>query len=641
MQEIEQSAGTFGDPARFMQLLPGVVSDNDQRNDFIVRGGNPAETAFVVDNIEMPSINQLALSDTTGGFVSMIDNAAVQNTILHTDAYDSKFDQRMSAVVEISTRPTVPVDSHVGTEFGIGGTGGSISRPLKPGGRDEGSGSMFISVRRSVLNWFTNDIGMNGVPIYSNGLIRADNRVDERNNWWGLSLTGVDSMDIHPSATDTYETTPFDIYYRGWRNTTGVNWQHVYSARSFGVLSLSNSEQKQTITDNAQMLSDAEAYYEDSHDGISTIKYDWTEQPKKWMTITGGAMGSIDRMHYDVQQPIPIPNPYSADPNQTNTLSMDRTFVTGSSAVYAQVAANLPHGMRIIAGDRLAQWALLGTYASTPKVVFSTPVLKTHIMMHIGYAQYAQLPPALYVLTFSNQANLTAIHSTHWTGGLNLIDRRRLRITVNAYDKHYRDYPISVDFPQLTMANIADTFGEAFLMFPMTGKGLGVARGIETAIDFKATRRLTLASTVTYMRTWYSGLDGVLRKGNFDIPVVANVSGNAILGKGWTASFRYSASTGKPYTPDNVALSFAQDRDIYDLSQLNGLRAPMYSRLDFRGEWTHPLAGGIFKIHIGLENALGATNFYSFLWRPNCDACGVLQQNQMPTFPDFGLRFSR
>jgi predicted RNA-binding protein YlqC (UPF0109 family) len=27
-EEVEQSAGTFGDPARFIQLLPGVVSDN-------------------------------------------------------------------------------------------------------------------------------------------------------------------------------------------------------------------------------------------------------------------------------------------------------------------------------------------------------------------------------------------------------------------------------------------------------------------------------------------------------------------------------------------------------------------------------------------------------------------------------------
>ena len=195
-QEVEQSAGTFGDLGRFMQTLPGVVSDNDERNDFIVRGGNPSETLFVVDNIEMPSINHLALSDTTGGFVSMIDNAAVQHTTLHTDAYDSKFDQRLSAVVEMSTRPEGPVGYHARSEFGVGGTGGSIERPL---GAD---GSMFVSLRRSILNWFTDDIGMNGVPIYTNGLVRADQRVDDKNNWWGLSLTGVDSMVIHPSPTD-------------------------------------------------------------------------------------------------------------------------------------------------------------------------------------------------------------------------------------------------------------------------------------------------------------------------------------------------------------------------------------------------------------------------------------------------------
>ena len=49
--EVDRSAGTFGDPMRFMQMLPGVVSDNDERNDFIVRGGNPSETLFVIDNI--------------------------------------------------------------------------------------------------------------------------------------------------------------------------------------------------------------------------------------------------------------------------------------------------------------------------------------------------------------------------------------------------------------------------------------------------------------------------------------------------------------------------------------------------------------------------------------------------------------
>ena len=56
-REVESSAGTFGDPSRFLQTLAGVASDNDQRNDFLVRGGNPAENLFVIDNIEIPSIN--------------------------------------------------------------------------------------------------------------------------------------------------------------------------------------------------------------------------------------------------------------------------------------------------------------------------------------------------------------------------------------------------------------------------------------------------------------------------------------------------------------------------------------------------------------------------------------------------------
>lgn len=634
--EIEQSAGTFGDPGRFMQLLPGVVSDNDQRNDFIVRGGNPAETTFLVDNIEMPSINQLALSDTTGGFVSMIDNMAVKSTVLHSDAYDSKFDQRLSAVVEISTRPVGPVGRHFSTQFGIGGTGFSVERPLERLGRD---GSVFVSVRRSVLNLFTDDIGMNGVPIYTNALIRADNRIDDRNNWWGLSLTGVDQMKIHPSPTDGFETAPFDIQYNGWRNTTGVNWQHMFSARSVGVLSISNSEQQQTIDQTGQLLADQQVYFEDSHDGITTAKYDWTTQVRKPFILSAGALASADRMHYVLRQPFTLPNPYSSNPELGSPMSFDRNFITASSAGYVQSAFNLPHEMKLVVGERASLYPLLGSTASTPKAVFFAPIPKTRMLFHVGVARYAQLPPSLYILSYANQQALTLIRSTHYTAGVNLVDTNHLRITLNAYDKRYRNYPVSTEFPQLTMANIADTFGQAFLMFPMASRGTGVARGVESAIDYRPLRRLTLASTLTYMRTWYSGLDGVLRKGQFDIPVVANVSANAIVSKHWTGSFRYSASSGKPYTPDDPMLSFAQNRDVYDLSKLNSLRAPMYSRLDFRAEWAHPVKEGALKVHVGLENALWSTNFYSYLWRPHCPDCGVEQQNQMPLFPEFGVKF--
>ncbi|WP_260705144.1 TonB-dependent receptor plug domain-containing protein [Edaphobacter flagellatus] len=631
-KEIENSAGTFGDPSRYMQMLPGVVSDNDQRNDFLVRGGNPSENLFIIDNIEVPSINQLALSDTTGGFVSMIDNAAIQYMTLHTDAYDSKFDQRLSSIVEISTRPEALVSSHSTLEMGLAGAGGSITRPW---GRE---GSLFISARHSVLQWMTNDIGLNGVPVYKNGLVRADSRIDDKNNWWGLSLTGIDSIKIRPSATDTFETNPFDITYRGWRNVTGVNWQHIFSARSFGVLSLANSQQSQYVLQIDQLQSNATIYDEDTSDGITTVKYDWTSEINKRITWETGVRAAIDRMNYLVKQPIGLQNPYSEDPRPMNATLTDRKFATANSAEYSQATFHLPLEAKVVVGQRLTHWALGGHTEWTPKLLFSAPVAGR--LVHVGYAEYVQAPPSLYLLTFNNQQTLKPIRARHVTVGVKVVDATRLGITVEAYQKRYSDYPVASDYPQLSLANIADTFGQAFLMFPMTSRGSGLARGVEGSIESKPVSRLLLTATITYSRNWFSGLDGILRRGNFDLPLVANVGANWRLGRGTSFTMRYSVASGRPYTPDNLPLSFAQNRDVYDLTRINAVRAATYSRLDFRLSHSYVFDRRALTWHAGLVNALGTTNFYSNQWRPRCPTCGVLEQGQMPLLPDAGIQYS-
>lgn len=631
-KEIETAAGAFGDPSRFMQMLPGVVSDNDKFNDFIVRGGNSQETLFVVDNIEMPSINQLALSNTTGGFVSMIDNRAIQQMTLHTDTYDSKFDQRLSAVVEISTIKDKRTAPHAEVELGMAGAGGSLDRPWGT------NGSLFFSGRQSILHLVTNDIGMNGVPIYNNSLFRADKRVDDKNNFWGLSLTGVDSIKIQPSSRNAFETNPYDIAYKGWRNTTGINWQHVFSSRSFGVLSLSNSEQSQSLRETAQLLADAMIYAEDTRDGITRVKYDGTFQAKPWLTITGGVRSAINRIDYRVNQPLGLQNPYSRSATPLNAMSFTRQFSAFSSAEYAQATFLLPRGMKIVAGQRLSHWSIVGSEVWTPKALFVVPIFGR--LAHVGYAEYAQLPPTLYILSFNNQASMQPIRSRHITGGLEVMHYQRMRLSIEAYQKRYSDYPVAVNFPQLSLANITNTFGQAFLMFPMTSKGLGLARGIELGLDCKLSSRFSFTSAVTYSRSWYSGLDGVLRRGSFDLPFVANIAGNLRLGKTIIMSSRYSTASGKPYTPDDLPISTLQNRDVYDLSKMNALRGPIYSRMDFRVEQSHSFRRGVFTWHVGLQNALGTKNFYSYEWRPRAKGFGVLEQEQMPRFPDGGFKYS-
>ena len=532
-REVETSAGTFGDISRFMQTLAGVVSDNDQRNDVLVRGGNPSEDLFMIDNIEIPSINQLALSDTTGGFVSMLDANAIQQVTLHTDAYDSKFEQRLSSVVEVSTRTNGTVGRHSTSEVGIAGVGGSVTRPL---GAD---GSLFFSGRRSVLQYFTDDIGMNGMPVYSNGFVRAENRIDGKNSWWGLSLAGVDSIVIHPSATDSAETNAFKIAYSGWRNTTGLNWQHLFSEKLVGVASVAQAEQNQVIAENGQLQDNKIVYNENTTDGITTAKYDLTWQANSKTVITAGGRASVDRLDYAVAQPIGLQNPYSEDPEPVDVGAFGRKFATVESSAYAQAAVSLPAHAELVVGGRAMQWALGGNLGATGKALISVPLF--HRLFHVGYAEYEQMPPTLYMLAFNNISTLKPIKSKQVTTGWILSDSRRARVTLEAYYKRYEQYPVSTDHPQLSLANIADSFGQAFLLFPMEAKGLGLARGVELSVQQHMTSRLNVTETLTYSRTLYTGLDGVWRRGNFDYPLAANFTGVWNAGRGMTVSWRYSA----------------------------------------------------------------------------------------------------
>jgi hypothetical protein len=258
-------------------------------------------------------------------------------------------------------------------------------------------------------------------------------------------------------------------------------------------------------------------------------------------------------------------------------------------------------------------------------------------MFHAGYAEYEQMPETLYLLSFQNVKTLQPIRSRQFTGGVTLVDNPRARVTLESYQKRTFDYPVASEFPQLSLANIADTFGTAFLMFPMVGRGTGLARGVELSAETHAGARTLLTGTLSYARSWYAGLDGVLRRGNYDIPVVLNFSGERRLGRSTTLSWKYRRSSGTPYTPDNLALSEEQDRDVYDLSQVNAMRSQRYQRLDLRFEQTYHLGLGTLTWYTGLENVLNNNNFYAYLWQPRIG--GDSEQTQMPRFPDGGMKY--
>lgn len=81
-------------------------------------------------------------------------------------------------------------------------------------------------------------------------------------------------------------------------------------------------------------------------------------------------------------------------------------------------------------------------------------------------------------------------------------------------------------------------------------------------------------------RARHAGRDGIERPGSFDYPVVANVVAGYRLSPRWDLSARLAFLSGRPCTPFDEALSAAQRRGVYDLSQVNARRGTNYARLD-------------------------------------------------------------
>ncbi len=658
-EEVLSSAGTWGDFSRYLQLMPGVVWNTDLSNDIMVRGGNPTENLFVVDGIEVPNINHIAVEGTTGGFTSMIDTTAIRSVELKSGVYDPGFSSRLSSLVEIHTRDARPGTRGGELDFGISGAGGMILEPLGSGG------DVQFFAHRSILNLATDDIGINGVPIYTNGMAKAEWARGSRDHFRALSLSGKDSIGIKPGLCQAGVTTDVQTQYKGWRSTNGLVWQHTHNPRSLSTITLSYSAQNQDI--EQQELSPVyssnkckeppplrSVYSEHTSDRSAILKYGLSMSWNKW-TYSVGATGQLVRLDYAVDQPLGQQSPFNSDPIFTDAVSFARDPTVGQTATYLEAAGPVSSRVLATVGMREERATLTGANVLEPQASLAVR-LNERQSITMTYGHSAQLPPWIDSLSFPGNLHLRPIQVEQYSLGANLWRTDWLMLSAEAYHKRYFDEPVSTEYPSLMLANMVDTLGQQFVWLPLKTGGWGRASGLELLLRTHFANRLQLLASATYSRTRYAAGDGALRPGNYDFPLVAN--GMATIRIPWKLQIavRNSYSTGRPFTPFDIALSEQQARGIYDLSQINALRGPAYNRLDADMNRDFHILSGVLNIHGGVENTMDRRNFLGYAWLTNCTVALVMSSplhcdnsvfgipetrvNQMPRFPSAGFRYS-
>jgi outer membrane receptor protein involved in Fe transport len=645
--EIASGAGSLQDISRYLQTLPGVVlGTNDFRNDIIVRGGSPLENLFIIDNIEIPNINAFANFTSAGGTVSVLDTYLIDDVTFLTGGYPAPYINRVSSVLQVAQREGNRERLAGQATLGFAGAGGIIEGPIA-----SGRGSWVVSARRSFLDLVTDDIGgAGGVPVLYTLNAKAVYDVSPRDRVWAATISGVDRIRLGLTEDSDLndEISDFDIRYEGWRSATGVNWQRIFGERGVGLLGVSHSiaTLDSTVKDllgngvpppdlpvDEIIAGGPVVFRDESSERETTLKYDLTTYLPMFGKLQAGGSFKIFQLDYDTASPLGNDSPYSPEPN-LDPFAITSRFTAYQTGAYAQATSAVTSRLNLTVGGRFDHYQYIAAARVSPRAGVSF-ALSDQVSLRASYGRYYQQPFFPFLAVFVENRQLLPIRADHFVAGVSWQLDPLTRAGVEVYRKNYADYPVSITLPELSLANVGDTFNVRDVLFPMSSDGTGRAEGIELVIERKPGGRWYGQANLAWSRARHAGLDGVLRPGSFDSPVVANVDGGVALNPQWQLSARFSFLSGRPYTPFDEALSSAQRRGIYDIGLVNGIRAPDYARLDLRVERRFVVGGQPLVIFGGVQNVTNRENVARYTWNRRRNEQSV--QTQIGIFPILGL----
>lgn len=107
MEEIRRVPGTFGDPIRVIQTLPGAARSPFGTGFLIIRGSNPEDSGVYVDGIRIPYIYHI------GGFESVINPDLVGAVDYLPGGFGPRYGRSTGGVVDVRTRTEFPERTEV------------------------------------------------------------------------------------------------------------------------------------------------------------------------------------------------------------------------------------------------------------------------------------------------------------------------------------------------------------------------------------------------------------------------------------------------------------------------------------------------------------------------------------------------
>lgn len=624
-EEIRRAPGSAGDVSRIIANLPSIAKISDNMNTLVVRGGNPIENSFFVDNIEIPNINHFPTWGSTGGPIGLINVDFIQDVNFYSGGFSSQYGDRLSSVMDIGYREGNREEMDFQLDLHMAGFGMVTEGPLL-----NGKGSYLLSARKSFLDLLVAAIGTGVAPRYSDfqGKIVLD--LNAKNKLIVMGIAGIDRIAWDREEALDSGQTGFGNYY-SHEYTVGLNWFSMWGQKGHSNTSISHSTTRYK-TDwydaRTQKLWGINNTIEQSYTlrNINHFSFNHTGQIQlgfQWKHI-------IDNQDYLMNDYVDITGNHI--PEFQNT----RKYEADKGSAFLNLVWNPLAPIHLNVGLRADYFSYNKNTSISPRLSVRVD-LSSKFSVHGAFGIFTQNLPIMLLSLDENNDSLLDPRAYHYIIGFKHLITDNTQLTVELYDKEYYHFPVSEEQPLLFYCDefIFERIQLGKCTFRDTGRAQ--AYGIELSLQKKLAHNLYGLVSASYFRTRYMDMTETWRDRIFDNQYIFSVEGGYKPNNKWEFSVRWILAGGIPYTPFDIEKSTAANTGIFNDTRINEERQPPYHSLNIRCDKRFHFKGSSLIFYLSVWNAYNRKNISNHYWNSLENREDI--QYQWSLLPIFGMEF--
>jgi hypothetical protein len=624
-EEIRRAATISGDVTRIVNGLPSLSNENEG-NHLIARGGSSIENSFYVDNILVPNIHHFPFPGTTGGAFSLLNLDYVRDIDVYSGGFSSHYGDRLSSVMNIKLREGNREEIDGQLDLSFVGISGQLEGPI-----NDGRGSWMVSTRYGSIQFVARFVNEEEQPSWFYDInVKLVYNLSSKHQ---ISFIDIYSYNDWLTPKDYSIANYWNWYgnFNAEQNIIGLSWKYLWSEKGFSNTTLSHIYNNNR-TNFFTTATDEERIDYNSAGHIIQIRntnfYNFSPEHR----IEFGIESSLFTTDQDdfVASGFDLYGNYKPDLYIVTKLTGLKLggFLSYEWTPFPQL--KLTPGLRIDYFDYNKDLNL------SPR--FSASFLvndKLSLSGSVGI--YNQYLPSYFLVQNENFKNVHMPTTYHYVLGLNYLLSEDIKFSIEYYYKDYRDLLFDANLPGLYLLD--EPINNLFYgdHTNLVNGSHGNSNGIEMMVQKKMSDNFYGLASLSLFSCKYLDLDGIERSRITDNRVLVAVEGGYKLNEEWEFSMRWSYAGGVPYTPYDEFKSTVLGNAVFDIDSINTQRLPHYQTLSIRVDKRFHFSNSNLILYLSIWNLFDRKNIASHGWSEYYNTS--VNYNLISIIPVLGVEF--